>query len=67
MISLCKKTFNCGMLVKLPTAVIFLTDGYAVYPPEEMALHVPVLWIITDNAKDTPWGITVHVTKDVIG
>lgn len=45
-----------------PTTVIVLTDGYAYYPKEEIALGIPVLWIIAGNNKeDAPWGITVHI------
>ena len=45
-----------------PTAVIVLTDGYAYYPKEEIALGVPVLWIIAgDNSEDAPWWITIHI------
>lgn len=44
---------------QLPTAVIILTDGYAAYPPEEHALGVPVLWLISDNDKEAPWGTSI--------
>ena len=45
-----------------PTAVIVLTDGYAHYPKEEIALGVPVLWIIAGgNKEDAPWGVTIHI------
>lgn len=47
---------------ELPTAVIVLTDGYAVYPDEEVALGIPVLWIIAgDNKEDAKWGVTIHI------
>lgn len=46
---------------KLPTAVIILTDGYADYPSEDVALSVPVLWIIIDNSADAPWGFSAHI------
>ena len=45
-----------------PTAVIVLTDGYASYPDEAIALRVPVLWIIAgENREDAPWGVTIHI------
>lgn len=50
-----------NMSDNLPVAVIIMTDGYAEYPPEEMAMDVPVLWILINNPKDMPWGVSVHV------
>lgn len=50
------------MINELPTAVIILTDGYAPFPQEEIALGVPTLWIIAgDNTVDAPWGVTIHI------
>lgn len=45
----------------LPTAVVILTDGYATYPPEDMACGVPVLWILVDQNQDAPWGVSIHL------
>lgn len=50
-----------NMLEELPAAVIILTDGYAWYPDEEVALNVPTMWIIVDNNTDAPFGKTVHI------
>lgn len=50
------------MTDELPTAIIILTDGYATYPKEEMALGVPVLWIINNDEK-APWGTTVNIKE----
>jgi len=44
---------------ELPVAVIILTDGYAAYPQESMAMGVPVLWIISNNDKGAPWGTSI--------
>lgn len=50
------------MMEKLPKVVIVLTDGYADYPDAEIALGVPVIWIISgENEKDAPWGTTIHI------
>lgn len=50
------------MIEKLPKIVIVLTDGYALYPDEEVALGVPVIWIISgENEEDAPWGTTIHI------
>ena len=46
---------------RLPAAVIILTDGFAEYPPQSMALDVPVLWLIYDNEEDAPWGDSIHI------
>jgi len=48
---------------KLPAAVIVLTDGEAPYPPEGMALGVPVLWILVNAREDAPWGKSVMVNS----
>lgn len=46
----------------LPTAVIVLTDGYAIYPEEDIAMGVPVLWMISGaNEDNSPWGVTIHI------
>lgn len=46
---------------ELPRAIVILTDGYAEWPYESMALEVPVLWIITGSDRRCPWGITVQI------
>ncbi len=45
----------------LPAAVVILTDGYDNFPDEELALGVPVLWIITDQRIEPPWGQCVYI------
>lgn len=50
----------------LPVAVIILTDGYAIYPDEEAAMGVPVLWIISNNNEKAPWGTSILIDdKDI--
>ena len=49
---------------EMPSAIIVLTDGYCKYPPEEAALDIPVLWIISGNEKDPPWGRFVHINAN---
>lgn len=53
-----------NMKDNLPVAVIIMTDGYAAYPPEEMAMDVPVMWILINNSADMPWGVSVHIDTD---
>lgn len=46
----------------LPVSIIILTDGYAPFPSQEMAMGIPVLWII-NNEKVTPkWGKVARIT-----
>jgi predicted metal-dependent peptidase len=45
----------------LPSCVIILTDGFAPFPPEEMALGVPVLWLINNEEIDPPWGRVARI------
>lgn len=51
------------MAEMLPTAVIILTDGYALYPDEADAMGVPVFWMLIGRGTDAPWGKTVHIEK----
>ena len=44
-----------------PDAVVYLTDGYATFPPP--ILDYPVLWIITNHDVKPPWG--EHLILDV--
>lgn len=50
-----------NMEENLPAAVIILTDGWALYPAEDAAMDVPVLWVHFGNDSDAPWGRTIHV------
>lgn len=52
------------MIEDLPTAVIVLTDGYATYPPQDLALSVPVLWILINNDRNAPWGFSTHIEDE---
>lgn len=45
-----------NMLDNLPTMVIIITDGYDVFPLEEEAMGIPVLWIINNDDVIPPWG-----------
>ena len=49
------------MMEDPPAAIIIMTDGYAFYPKKEVALEIPVLWILIDNERDAPWGKSVHI------
>ena len=46
----------------LPVAMIILTDGYSSFPDEEMAMGVPVIWIVVDSDVVPPWGVYTSIT-----
>ncbi|WP_251198437.1 DUF2201 family putative metallopeptidase [Anaerotardibacter muris] len=39
-----------------PVCIIILTDGYAPFPPEEVSMDIPVIWLISNNKVTPPWG-----------
>lgn len=50
------------MYPDLPKAILVFTDGYALWPEEEDALNVPVLWLIREcGDKDVPWGRVAEI------
>lgn len=40
----------------LPTSIIILTDGYALFPDEKEAMGIPVLWLLNNEGVTPPWG-----------
>ena len=50
------------MTKDLPTALIIMTDGYADFPPEEVTMEVPVLWVLT-GTEEVPWGKVVRISE----
>ena len=49
------------MADKLPASIIILTDGYAPFPKERMALDIPVLWVINNDQVEPPWGKVARI------
>jgi len=45
-----------------PACIIILTDGYAPFPQEEMAMGIPVLWLICNDRVEPPWGKLARIT-----
>lgn len=43
--------------------IVFLTDGYAEWPPESIAKGIPVLWLITNEDRSPKWGL--HTTLKI--
>lgn len=40
--------------------IVFLTDGYATWPPENITKGKSVLWLVTNDSQVPPWGL--HTT-----
>ena len=49
---------------KLPASIIILTDGYAPFPQEQLAMGIPVLWLLNNEEVDPPWGKVTRITID---
>ena len=50
-----------NMSVNLPSSIVILTDGYADFPPESVALGIPVLWIINNDDITPPFGLVTRI------
>ncbi len=44
-----------------PVSIIILTDGYAPFPDESVAMDIPVLWIINNESVEVPWGKVARI------
>ena len=44
-----------------PALILIFTDGYAKYPDEEVALDIPVVWLIKGSGVEPPWGNCVYI------
>lgn len=49
------------MADRLPAGIVIFTDGCAAFPDESAALGIPVLWIITTDEIDPPWGSVAKI------
>lgn len=45
-----------------PSCIVIFTDGIGVYPSEEAAAGIPVLWILHGGAAFPNWGQTARLT-----
>ena len=53
------------MMDEPPVSIIILTDGYAPYPDESVAMDIPVLWIINNkDAKAPSWGKVARMIEE---
>ena len=44
------------LLEEPPSYIVVITDGYDVFPKEEMTRGIPVLWLINNEKVTPPWG-----------
>ena len=45
-----------------PSNIVILTDGYARFPNENVAMDIPVLWVINNDEVVPPWGKHTTIT-----
>ncbi|MBQ4510295.1 MAG: hypothetical protein II984_06190 [Clostridia bacterium] len=45
-----------------PSNIVILTDGYARFPKENVAMDIPVLWVINNDEVVPPWGKHTTIT-----
>ena len=46
---------------KLPASIIILSDGECDFPPQSVALGIPVLWVINNQKVNPPWGNVTRI------
>ena len=45
-----------------PATIIIMTDGYAPFPDEKEADGIPVLWLLTTEEIEPPWGKVARIS-----
>ena len=45
-----------------PASIVILTDGFAPFPMEHLAMGIPVLWLLNNKDVDPPWGKVARIT-----
>lgn len=50
------------MYDKPPASIIILTDGYAPFPKEHLAMGIPVLWLLNNEDVTPTWGKIARIT-----
>lgn len=45
----------------LPVSIIILTDGYAPFPDETVAMNIPILWLLNNEEVEPPWGKVARI------
>ena len=51
------------MMNEPPLSIVVFTDGKGIFPSEEAAMNIPVLWMITNTHSIPEWGKCVVVDK----
>ena len=46
---------------KPPASIIILTDGFAPFPQEKLAMGIPVLWLLNNECVEPPWGKVARI------
>ena len=46
---------------KPPASIIILTDGFAPFPSEKLSRGIPVLWLLTNEDVEPPWGKVARI------
>ncbi len=44
-----------------PASIVILTDGYAPFPRESLAMDIPVLWLLNNDEVQPPWGRVARI------
>ena len=47
---------------KPPASIIVLTDGFAPFPQEKLAMGIPVLWLLNNEQVEPPWGKVARIS-----
>ena len=47
---------------KPPASIIILTDGFAPFPQEKLAMGIPVLWLLNNETVEPPWGKVARIS-----
>lgn len=50
-----------NMQDKMPVCIIILTDGYAPFHNESIAMGIPVLWLLNNQDVTPPWGKVARI------
>ena len=51
---------------ELPSLIIILSDGYALFPSVRKTLGIPVLWLINNEEIDPPWGKVARIVYEPV-
>lgn len=52
------------MIDRKPSAIVIFTDGYGQFPGEEMALGIPVFWLIDNRNVIPPFGKVARILNE---